>query len=170
MHMNMKFVPVLSDNSDRSVTCPNFNFFAFSVVPDGRTKLKVEPCQESTISVEFELQLRRFATAVEKLHICSTHDDVIKGKHFSHYWPFVRGINWSPENSPHKGQWRGALIFSLICSWINGWVNNGETGDLRRYHAHYDVTVMRDHFVYAPSKWEMMLYCNVVSHWLGTYT
>ena len=27
------------------------------------------------------------------------------------YWPFVSGINWSPVNSPHKGQWRGALIF-----------------------------------------------------------
>ena len=26
---------------------------------------------------------------------------------------------------------------------INGWVNNGEAGDLRRYRAHYDGTVMR---------------------------
>ena len=26
--------------------------------------------------------------------------------------------------------------------WINGWANNREAGDLRRYHAHYDVTVM----------------------------
>ena len=30
----------------------------------------------------------------------------------------------------------------FICVWINGWVNNGEAGDLRRYRAHYDVTVM----------------------------
>ena len=46
----------------------------------------------------------------------------------------------------HKGQWRGALMFSLICVWINGWVNNGEAGDLRRYRAHYAVTVMtREH-------------------------
>ena len=48
-----------------------------------------------------------------------------------------------PVNSPHKGQWRGALMFSLICVWINDWVNNGEAGDLRRYRIHYDVTVMR---------------------------
>ena len=41
-----------------------------------------------------------------------------------------------------KGQWHGALMFSLICVWINGWVNNGEAGDLRRHRAHYDVTVM----------------------------
>ena len=69
-----------------------------------------------------------------------THDDVIKWKHFPRYWPFLRGIHrprWI-----HKGQWRGALMFSLICAWINGWVNNREAGDLRRYRAHYDVTVM----------------------------
>ena len=55
---------------------------------------------------------------------------------------FMRGIHGSPVNSPHKGQWRGALVFSLICVWINGWVNNREAGDLRRYRAHYDVIVM----------------------------
>ena len=71
------------------------------------------------------------------------HDDVIKWKHFfPHYWPFVRGILRGPVNSPHKGQWRGALMFSFICVWINGWVNNREAGDLRRYRAHYDVSVM----------------------------
>ena len=70
------------------------------------------------------------------------HDDVIKWKHFPRYWSFVRGIHRSPVNSPHKGQWRGALMFSLICTRINGWVNNGEAGDLRRRRAHYDVTVM----------------------------
>ena len=52
------------------------------------------------------------------------------------YWPFVRGIH--PVNSPHKGQWRGALMFSLICAWIN----NREAGDLRHHRAHYDVIVM----------------------------
>ena len=70
------------------------------------------------------------------------HDDVIKWKHFPRYRPFVRGIHRSPVNSPRKGQWRGALMFSLICVWINGWVNNCEAGDLRRYRAHYNVTVM----------------------------
>ena len=40
----------------------------------------------------------------------------------------------------HKGQWRGALMFSLIYLWINGWVNNREPGDLRRHRTHYDVT------------------------------
>ena len=70
------------------------------------------------------------------------HDDVIKWKHFPRYWPFVRGIHRSPVNSPHKGQWRGALKFSLIYAWINDWVNNGKAGDLRRHPGHHDVTVM----------------------------
>ena len=56
------------------------------------------------------------------------HDDVIKWKRFPRYWLFVRGIHRSPVNSPHIGQWRGALMFSLICAWINGWVNNREAG------------------------------------------
>ena len=70
------------------------------------------------------------------------HDDVIKWKHFPRNWPFVRGIHRSPVNSPHKGQWRGALMFTLICARINGWVNTREAGDLRRYRPHYDVIVM----------------------------
>ena len=48
----------------------------------------------------------------------------------------------STVNSPHKGQWCGSLIFSLKYAWIDGWVNSREAGDLRRHHAHYDVTVM----------------------------
>ena len=70
------------------------------------------------------------------------HDDVIKWKHFLRYWPFVRGIHRFPVKSPHKGQWRRALMFPLICVWINGWVNNGEAGDLRHYRTHYDITAM----------------------------
>ena len=56
----------------------------------------------------------------------ASHDDVIKWK-----------------NSPHKGQWRGSLMFSIICTRIDGWVNYREAGDLRRHHAHYDVIVTR---------------------------
>ena len=70
-----------------------------------------------------------------------THDDVIKWKHLPRYWPFVRGIHRSPVNSPHKGQWRRALMFSLVCVWINGRINNREAGDLKCHCAHYDVTV-----------------------------
>ena len=69
------------------------------------------------------------------------HDDVIKWQHLTRFWPFMRGIHRSPVKSPHKGQWRGPLMFSLICAWINGRVNNPDAGDLRRHHALYEVTV-----------------------------
>ena len=70
------------------------------------------------------------------------HDCVIKWKHFPRYWPFVRETHRSPVNSPHKGQWRGALMFPLINAWTNGWVNNRDAGDLRRHRPHHDVTVI----------------------------
>ena len=74
--------------------------------------------------------------------VISIHDDVNKWKHFPPYWPFVRGIHRSLVNSPHKGQWRGALMFPLICAWTNGLANHQEAGNLRRNRADYDVTVM----------------------------
>ena len=50
----------------------------------------------------------------------------------------------SPVNSPHKGQWRGALMFSLIDVWIN----NRKAGDLRRYRAHYDIVMNTPHIIH----------------------
>ena len=81
------------------------------------------------------------------------HDDVVKWKHFPHYWPFVREIHRSPVKSPHKGQWRGTLMLSLSCAWINDWMNNREAGDLTRHHAHYDVNVMFEHGFGCVSLW-----------------
>ena len=45
-------------------------------------------------------------------------------------------------NSPHKGQWRGALMFSLIYAGTSGWVNDRDAGDLRRHRARYDVNIL----------------------------
>ena len=56
----------------------------------------------------------------------------------------VTGIHRLPVNSPHKGQWRGALVFTLICPWTNSWSNNEDASDLRHHRAHYDATVMDD--------------------------
>ena len=61
---------------------------------------------------------------------------------FSALLAFCAGNSPVPVNSPHKGQWRGALMFSLICARINDWVNNREAGDLRRHRGHYDVNVI----------------------------
>ena len=74
--------------------------------------------------------------------VVNKYDDVIKWKHFPRYWQFVLGNPQWPVNLSHKGQWRGALMFSLICAWINGLVNNREVCVLRRHRTHYGVAVM----------------------------
>ena len=89
----------------------------------------------------------------------SPHDDVIKWKHFPRYWPYARWIHRSPVNSPHKGQWRGALMFTLICTRINGWVNNRVAGDLRRHRAHSDVNVMTT-VIHMTTSWHGIFFPN----------
>ena len=79
----------------------------------------------------------------------------------------------SSPNFRHKGQWRGALIFSLICAWITGWVNNHGAGDLRHHCAHYDVIVMsirslHQDGLYTYGRWNIDIYCvtalNIIFH------
>ena len=89
-----------------------------------------------------KFRVNHWLSSYHTICILPPHDDVIKWKHFPRYWPFVRGIHRSPVNSLHKGQWRGAFMFSLICAWIKLWAHNWEAGDLRRYRGHYDVIVM----------------------------
>ena len=43
---------------------------------------------------------------------------------------------------PHKGKWRGTIIFFFIRTWTNGGANDRNVGDLRRHRAHYDVLEM----------------------------
>ena len=50
-------------------------------------------------------------------------------------------------NSPVTGEFLAqrpvtpSFDVSLVCIWTNGSVNNRDAGDLRRYRAHYDVTI-----------------------------
>ena len=99
--------------------------------------------QHTGMTLHFHMS-RTNASKVFSYDVQGHHDDVIKRKHFPRYWPFVRGIHRSPVNSPHRGQWRGTLMFSLICARINCWVNNREAGGLRHHRTHYDVIVMID--------------------------
>ena len=90
------------------------------------------------------------------------HDDVIKWNHFLHNWPFVWGIHQSPVNSPHKSQWRGALMFSLICTSINGSVNNHEASDLRHHHCNADGKK-------SPSRWWHCYLMFYSISWMGIW-
>ena len=61
--------------------------------------------------------------------VCSDAD---KKNQSSASLAFVRKI--------HKGQWTGALVFSLTCTKC--WASNRDDGDLSRHCTLYDVTVM----------------------------
>ena len=53
-----------------------------------------------------------------RLSVSVPHDYVIKWKHLRRYWFFMRRIHRWPADSPHNGQWRSALMFSLICDTV----------------------------------------------------
>ena len=87
---------------------------------------------------------------------------------FSALLAICAGNSPVPGEFPHKGQWRGVLAFSLICTRINGWVNNGEAGDLRHHRAHYDATVMQMHFLGLKRlnvKYNFIELCSLGSNW-----
>ena len=74
-------------------------------------------CDPKKLSCKIWLWICKIAVSLtEKLKNNNYHDDVIKWKYFPRYWPFARGIHRWPVNSPHKVQWRGALMLSLICT------------------------------------------------------
>ena len=78
------------------------------------------------------------------------HYDVIKWKHFPRYWPFVRGIHRSPLNSPHKGQWRGTLMFFFNLR-LDKWLSKQP----------------RRHWLETPSR-SLWRHCNVIV-WIRIY-
>ena len=95
------------------------NMYADDVVIDTSAAASDEPQQK--------LQLRASLVLLERIDCW--YDDVIKWKYFARHWPFVRGIHRWLVNSPHKGHWRGALMFSVIYAWTDSWVNNRDAGD-----------------------------------------
>ena len=106
--------------------------------------LRLSPVQvlAGNVRIHNEIMILPLHTGVSAQYDAQDHDDTIKWTHFPRYWPFVWGIHRSSVNSPHNGQWRGALMFSLICAWTNCWVHNRDAGDLRGHRAHHDVVVM----------------------------
>ena len=88
---------------------------------DGRTDWTILRAAWSQLRKK---QVWRWPENPPKFPPLHNHCDVIKWKHSPRYWPFVRGIHRSPVDSPHKGQWRGTLMLSLICAITNGRSNN----------------------------------------------
>ena len=75
----------------------------------------VMKCTQTTTSFYINCRIGLLGTKTVRCQSKTNdnHDDVIKWIHFPHYWPFVWGIHRLPVNFPQKGQWGGALMFSL---------------------------------------------------------
>ena len=66
---------------------------------------------------------------------------------FSALLALFGGNHRAPVDSPHKGQWREALMFSLSCNWTKDWANSRGAVGFGRHRAHYDVTVLHDDYM-----------------------
>ena len=112
-------------------------------------------------------QLTKYSYSEKKqtVRLLLSHDYVIKWKHFPRYWPFVRRIHQWPVNSPHKGQWRGASMFSLICAWINAWINMRLViWDAIAYHDYLPkITILASMFVTCQNFLASMFVCRFVT-------
>ena len=69
-----------------------------------------------------------------------------------HYRGEFTGHRWIPRTKASDAE-----IWCFLCVWINGWVNNREAGDLRRYRAHYEVTVMWSKY-WLPTQYHIRVY------------
>ena len=75
----------------------------------------------------------------------SSHDDVIKWKHFPRYWSFVRESIGDPSVTgrfPSQRPVTRSIDVSFDLRLKISWANNRDAGDLRRQCPHYDVAVM----------------------------
>ena len=108
-----------------SVQCLMFYFVPGCAVICGSSRMWVQSVSRSPLQGGVCVQLRQWVS-------------VIKME------PFSASLALCEGNPPalHKDQWRGALMFSLMCTWTNGWANNRDAGDLRRHRLHNDVTLM----------------------------
>ena len=99
-------------DTEKNTAGPHFRLVKF-FSGNGLVLSGNKPLHELTLTKYYDTTLHQGLMSYSNL---VSHCDAIKWKHFPRYWSLVRGIHRSPVNSPHKGQWRGALIFSLICA------------------------------------------------------
>ena len=72
------------------------------------------------------------------------------------------------EDSPYKGQWRGALMFSFDLRLKKCWANNRDVVDLRRHPSHYDVTVLCI-FQFKRDRWKHGWMNGPIVGWVGEW-
>ena len=106
------------------------------------------------------------------------HDNVIKWKHFPHYWPFVRLIHRSPVNSPSKGRWCffDLRLYKRLSKQFRWWFETSSRSLWRHYYDKYFIRNGRwiADAITCPRPWLWtILHCAFCStetiFWLGIY-
>ena len=138
--------------------------------PKYKRQIQMVYCNEMTDGRKLQWRLlMTWSITVQYERITSwQYGDFIKWKHFPCYWPFVTGIHPSPVFCFTKAS-DAELLFSLILAWTNGLADNRDAGDLRRHHAHYDITVVKGDlsFVFHENNWLLrfnMVQYNITFH------
>ena len=94
---------------------------------------------------------------------------------FPRNWPFVRGIHLSPVSSPHKGQWRGALMFFFdlrlykrLSKQSSGWWFETLPSPLWR-HCNENKILRCNYSSLFYLKWRFSGTSNTVQAWISNY-
>ena len=82
------------------------------------------------------------------------------------------------RNSPVTGEFPSQSLVTrrfdvfFIYAWTNGWVNNRYAGDMRRHHAHSDVTVMVYGKTHPPFSGKLSEHVNPLfkPHWASSFS
>ena len=134
-----------------------------------RTSIIVTSCERHGVSNHQQFDCMSVVSTEELWSICFSMTTSSNGNISALLAICARNSPVTDEYS-HIGQWRGALMFSLICAWLNGWVNNGEAGDLGRHITHYDVIVMSAKCFLGPKVYSMIKVSNYIlwyTHFAG---
>ena len=105
-----------------------------------KNQLKTYQLNHNTCSLEFQKLLNNSFNNISvdevnalKWPLASPH----KGKTKTvHHWPFVRGIHWSPVDSPHKGPVMYSFGVYFVVTQTSSWTKSQVAGHLRCLNNH----------------------------------
>ena len=116
------------------LSCYGQNFIAINLLEFG--------WEQNQISIELESRWKN-RSCNEPLDIIERYVTWIRFmKYFPRHSPLCEGNPRITDDSPHKGQWCVAMMFSLMCVWTKVCANSRDAGDFRSQGTHCDVIVM----------------------------
>ena len=108
------------------LSCYGQNFIAINLLEFG--------WEQNQISIELESRWKN-RSCNEPLDIIERYVTWIRFmKYFPRHSPLCEGNPRITDDSPHKGQWCVAMMFSLMCVWTKVCANSRDAGDFNVEH------------------------------------